>query len=293
MYKKALFFIAVLSFFHLNDIAAQSGLRIGPGVVLGDTTQLHQLILSDFTQLLGVGLDIDGSELVFQLRATTYPNRFPIDEVRFLGLLNAEEESVYTVNPAGPVLSDLTYLRTALPVEGKGRFRNINVTYSIAEFNASSNVQLGIGLLTPVGPLATQRFQFSIGEYFHLGLSNQMTLILLDPFEGPFLVGDLTSNLTIGSADGLLNVGYGIGYDTSFGETLPTIRFGGGGKLTESWHIYGELAIFEAEFETSFWPSISAAYARNRHRWRFGLFTGFAADLGAPPLPLVGYDYHW
>ncbi|MEL6141960.1 MAG: hypothetical protein AAFQ37_02740 [Bacteroidota bacterium] len=292
MYKRALLLSPLFLLIFLQKPVAQSGLRIGPGVVLGDTTQLHQLVLVNFTQFLGVGMDIDGNELVFQLRSTATPNRFPIDEVRFLGLVNQDADIGYAVDPAGPVMSDLTYLRTALPAEGKGRFRNVSVTYSIAEFNVNKNIQLGIGLLTPVGPLATQRFQFSVGDHVHLGISNQMTLVVLDPFIGPFLIGDLTANLTLGNSDGLLNVGYGLGYDTSF-DNIPTIRFGGGGRIANSWHVYGELAIFEGEFETSLWPSVSAAYGKNRHRWRFGLFTGILDGFEGPPLPLVGYDYHW
>lgn len=291
--------LALLICLSLGNLLGQDGLRIGPGVTLGDESQVHQLILKDFTRLLGTAMGIDGDELLFQLRYAENTNRFPLEEVRFIGLADQASGTSRPINNSNyidpPALSDLTYLRTALPTQGKGRVRVIDIAYSIAEFNINENIQLGAGILTPVGPLFTQRLRAGLGKYVNIGIANQSSIILVDPFEGAFLIGELTGNLTIGDEDRLLNLGAGLGYDTSFDETSFTVRIGAGGRISPAWHLYGELAIFEGSRGgiSSTFPSISCSYAIRRHRWRFGIFAGFSDNFLSPPLPLVGYDYHW
>lgn len=279
---------------HPTINAQDNSFRMDPNVTLGDTSQRHLLILLDYSKLIGFAEDIDGGELVFQLYNADNVSRFSLTEVRYLGIYGETEKERNAIGSAGPALTDFTYTRTALKPEGRGRYRNLNLLYNIAEFNLNDNVQFGTGVLVPFGFLFTQRVRFSAGEFVNFGLSNQASLILIDQFEGAFVVGDLKAIATYGTNERLLNFGIGILYATTSTETVNTISLGGGGKIGRNWHLYGEMGIFNDEFgDTVVIPTFSASYAAASHRWRFGIATILVEESFVIPLPFLGYDFNW
>ncbi|MEL7162202.1 MAG: hypothetical protein AAFN92_15710, partial [Bacteroidota bacterium] len=179
-------------------LAAQSyESRIHFRVNVGDTAQLHQLILLDYTKLLGTALDIERDTIYFRVRTADEPSAIPLREMRFLGVFDLDRTRGRTYNgrayQAYPGFSDLTYERTALPFHSRGRVKIINLLYAVVEWNLGDNVQIGTGLAGPVGFLFTGRVRHSFSEDFHVGLSGQALFPPFAQFDGDLLlVGDLT-----------------------------------------------------------------------------------------------------
>ena len=59
--------------------------RIHYKVKLGDEEQLHQLILLDYTKLLGTALEVDEENIRFNVRSATDVSIIPTSKLRFLG----------------------------------------------------------------------------------------------------------------------------------------------------------------------------------------------------------------
>lgn len=294
------FLLSLLLVVTATNIYAQNRFRIGSGVLVGDESQLHEIILVDFSKLLGHCAKIDKNTVFFKLRDAIEVTELPIDQVRFLGVYeqtgntitrgrNGEKAAAYN----RVAFADGTYLRTALPTHTKGQYRNIDLIYNVAEFNLNRNVQLGVGAFVPAGFLSTQRLRFSIAKEVHLGVSNQSLLVLLS-IDPPFIVGDLNANFTVGNENRFVNFGGGFFYNTSDDMRTTHLNIAMGGRIAENWHVYGEMAVFDDGFDIIALPSFSAAHGVRRHRWRFGFFNVFNPESSfLAPLPFIGYDYYW
>jgi hypothetical protein len=289
------------------SLAAQSyQSRIHYKVKLGDIRQLHQLILLDYTKLLGVAMDIEGDRIYFQLRSSTEVSVIPLDKLRFLGIFTGKTGK--TINGRSQTaipLTDLTYERTALPYPTKAQLRVINLIYIVPEWNINKHLQVGIGLAGPLGILATARLRYTVLPDVHLGLSNQT---LLPPFsqgfiDGPLVLGDAHAMVTIGSDKRFFNFGTGLLYNTDeFEGSAWGHRVALGGQVSRKWHLYAESLMVLGRNrngdprDVSILPSINAALGARSHRWQFGLITvysGFSNDIGPLPIPYVGYSYYW
>jgi len=288
--------------------------RIHFAVQIGDTAQLHQLILLDYTKLLGTALEIDEENIRFLVRSATEPSIIPLRELRFLGVFNLGGSSsvsrraarLFNRSGAGPGFTDLTYERTALPFHANGRVKVINLLYAVTEWNLNDHVQVGAGIAGPLGILFTGRLRHSLSEDIHVGLSGQALYPPFAQFNSEFiLVGDLTTMFTFGNENRFLNLGTGLLFNTDdFEDNIVNYRFGIGGKIGRRVHLYAEaLAILE-EFnrftggsfrELRLIPSLNVAVGARRHRWRFGLATVYLDEdnFFPPPLPYVGYSYYW
>jgi|GEM_PF-1690463 hypothetical protein len=282
--------------------------RIHYKVRLGDPEQLHQLILLDYTKLLGKALDVTADSIYFQLRNAAELSVVPINQLRYLGIFSQELTGSGGRPYAGRVgLSDMTIERTALPYQTKARLKVVQLLYTVTEWNLNKNIQLGVGLLGPIAFIATQKLRFTVAPDVHVGLSNQ---IGFPPFgqgfnEGkPLLVGDVHALLTIGNEDRFFNLGTGYFYNTDiFTDGARNHRIGIGGKLDSKWHLYSEALIllndddgrFRSFRELVVIPSLNAALSVRSHRWQFGLATFFVDqnDIFPPPIPYVGYTYYW
>jgi hypothetical protein len=288
------------------SLAAQSyQSRVHYKVKLGDTRQLHQLILLDYTKLLGVAMEIEGDSIYFQMRSSTELSVVPLKQLRFLGIFtgNTAKTSIGGYQPAVP-LADLTYERTALPYQTKSQLRVINLIYIVPEWNLNEHVQLGIGLAGPLGVLLTAKLRYTVLPDVHLGLSNQT---LLPPFsqgfnDGPLVVGDAHAIVTIGSDKRFFNYGTGILYNTDdFEGSAWGHRMALGGKVSKKWHLYAETLMVLGRSrngtprDVSLLPSVNAALGARSHRWQFGLITVYNGFNDIPPLPIpyVGYSYYW
>ena len=302
-------------------LTAQSYLtRIHNRVELGDTSQLHQLILLDYTKLLGLALSVDDREVVFRLRASEEVSRIPVSQLRYLGVYtprpayqaSVRQDSGRVVRfrrPTKPTVGfqDLTLVRTALPYGSTGRLKVNNVFYASVDWALGENGDLGVGLIGPLGFLFNQRLRFSLGPNFHLGVSNQTFLPILTQFgEEVQLFGDVQAMATVGNEYLFFNLGTGIFYQNGTGEnSLPFHRFGVGGQLSPRWYLYGELGVLvddevgrfgnEAEAQIAILPTITAALRTRRHRWNFGVL-GVVDDFNdafVAPIPYVGYQLSW
>lgn len=301
MRYRFLLFSLVLCF----SLSAQSyKSRIHYKVKLGDTDQLHQLILLDYTKLLGTALEIENDEIFFQLRSSSEVSIIPLKELRFLGVFTGT-----TASPvSGPVstvgLADLTYERTALPYQTKSQLRIINLVYAVTEWNTNEHIQLGLGLAGPLGVIATARLRYTVLPDVHMGVSNQ---ILFPPFsqgfnDGLLVVGDLSAMLTVGDENRFLNLGTGLFYNTdSFSSNAWGHRMAIGGKVSPKWHLYGEALMVLTRssrgtpLESVLLPTLNASLGVRRHRWQFGILSFFSEDFGVVPVPIpyVGYAYYW
>lgn len=286
--------------------------RIHHKVRLADPDQLHQLILLDYTKLLGTAIDVTADSIYFQLRAAAELSVVPINQLRYLGIFTEGETGGRNGRPsATPIgLSDMTLERTALPYQTKARLKVVQLLYAVTEWNLNKNLQLGVGLLGPIAFITTQKLRFTLAPDVHVGVSNQLAL---PPFSQgfndgkPLLIGDVHALLTIGNEDRFLNLGTGYFYNTDvFVSGARNHRIGIGGKISNKWHLYSEALLllnsddggggrFRPFRELVLIPSANAALSVRNHRWQFGLATFFVdqSDIFPPPIPYVGYTYYW
>lgn len=293
----ALIFCTSLSLF------AQRSFRIAPGVVIGDTLQLHELIMVNYSSLLGNCVELDEDYIKFKLRDADEITVVPVKDVRYLDLYFDGENGEEIISRRrrayqwGETIafSDPTYHRTSLPWKGKGQVRIINIVYGVAEFNLNKNFQLGIGSSLLFGLLSTQRLRFGLNDNFHFGISNQTLFPIIADMETTVLVGDVGANITLGNSDRWLSLGGGFIYVTD-DDLRPThINLSMGGKIGDKWHLYGELSVVDDRFDVLIFPAFSVAQTIRRHRWRYGFFNVLSPFNETPviPIPLVGYEYHW
>lgn len=296
MRYQALFSLLLIA----SALSAQSyKSRIHYRVNLGDSTQNHQLILLDYSKLLGTAVSIDNDTLYFKLHSANEPSAIPVREMRYLGEFMGKDRQ-RALTQATPGFTDLTYERTALPFHSKGQFRTIMVLYNVAEFNLNDHIQIGAGVGGPLGILTTQRLRTSLLPELHVALSNQALYVpLLDGFESnTVIIGDLTALVTLGNDQRFLNLGTGIFYNTDTSdEQIWLHRMGVGGKIGAKWHLYGEAVVSLSERFNVFelYPSFNASYGSRNHRWQFGFMTIVfdGESFVSPPIPYVGYSYYW
>lgn len=287
--------------------------RIHYKVKLGDTEQLHQLILLDYTKLLGTAMAVTNDSIYFQLRSGAEESAIPLSELRYLGVFTqAGRDSGGARNGRRPNVGrvgfdDMTYERTALPYQTKAKLKIIQLLVASVEWNLNDNLQLGVGLASPLVFLTNQRLRFTVAPQVHLGVSNQTIFPFIGQgFNGgaPLLLGDLTGILTLGDESRFLNLGTGIFYNTVRSERNAWgHRIGFGGRLSEHWHLYGEGVMVLSRGERRFGPrrqmvlipTVNAAYGVRRHRWKFGLATFLVdqEDIFPLPVPYLGYSYYW
>lgn len=272
--------------------------RIHYRVNIGDTSQIHQLILLDYSKLLGTAEEINNDTIYFKVRAAVETSAIPVKQMRYLGEYLPKVKGRRTFNSVSviPAFSDMTYERTALPFTSKGQLRIVQLLYIVSEFNLNDHVQIGVGLAGPLGILTTQKLRTSITPKVHLALSNQLLYLpVLSGFENTtVIIGDVSAIATLGDENAFLNIGYGRFYNTDTnGDSAWLPRAGGGGRISPKWHLYGE-AIISLNRESSLlelYPSVNASYGSRRHRFQFGFATIFRDqdNFFPPPIPYVGY----
>ena len=289
-------------FFFLAGLRAQSYEdRVNPEVVLGDTSQRHQVILRDYTRLRGLVTEI--REDSFFLMVATVPDTLalPTDQLRHLGLYRPEKwEATQTRRRTRQVydLDDLAYVRTALPYSAGKHIKSVMLAYNAIDWRLNEHWQLGTGLAGPLGVLFTQRYRTSLTPYLHVGLSNETLFVPLgDVTNGGFpAVGDLTTLLTVGSPTQFLTTGFGIFY--SGGNRRGPVynyRLGAGLRVSRRVHLYGEmLGFYERTDSFVLLPTLNIAVAKNRNRWSYGLMSVLLdPDSAVPfPIPYISYTYY-
>lgn len=297
-------FMRIALFFSLlflgSGLFAQSyQSRIHYKVEMGDTSQLHQLILLDYTKLLGTAMEVDKDNIRFLVRGAEKVSVIPVRELRFLGVFNSVQAKPYKAGGDVPGFTDMTYERTAMPFHSDGQIRVVNLIYSVAEWNLNDNFQVGVGVAGPLGILTTQKARFSLTPDVHFGLSSQFLVLPLLPrfnARGPVILGDIAALITVGNERRFANFGTGILFNND-DSSVWGHRFGIGGRLNPKWHIYSEILVtLSDDFdELQLFPSLNASLGSRRHRWRFGIFTIFFDEdnFFPPPLPYVGYSYYW
>ena len=298
-----LFTLALALSFSLAAQSYQS--RIHYKVKLGDRQQLHQLILLDYTKLLGVALEIEDDKIYFQVRSSTETSVIPLDQLRFLGIFTGTSVKSTLRGPQPTIrLADLTYERTALPFQTKSQLRIINLIYAVPEWNLNKHLQLGLGLAGPLGIITTAKLRYTVFPDVHIGLSNQ---VLFPTFSqgfsnGLLILGDAHAMVTVGSDKRFFNFGSGILYNTdNFEGSAWGHRVALGGQVSPKWHLYAESLMVLGRSrggtprDVTLLPSLNAALGRRNHRWQFGLITVYSGfgEIGPLPIPYVGYSYYW
>ncbi|MFT4687248.1 MAG: hypothetical protein ACJATN_001255 [Neolewinella sp.] len=299
-------FFSIALFFTCCLTAQNYESRIHYKVKLGDEEQLHQLILLDYTKLLGTALEVDEENIRFNVRSATEVSIIPTSKLRFLGVFKEEKQptgGLYsTTQPVG--FTDLTYEPTALPYTSKGEVKVINLLYATTEWSLNEHYQIGVGLGGPLGILTTQRARWSLSPLIHVGVSNKMLYVpLVQSFsERLALLGDVHAMLTIGTSHRFLSIGTGLLYDnTSLDGTAWAHRMALGVQLSKRWTVYTEALMVltkERRFRRNnlvLLPTLNAALSIRRHRWNFGIATVQEEGLNflPPPIPYVGYSYYW
>ena len=275
--------------------------RINPEVEIGDSTQVHQVILRDYTRLRGVITDVRSDSIFIRVATIGDTITVPTYQMRHVGLYRPERYTRFA-NPRGqdnlPDLYDLTFVRTALPYSRKNRFKTVMLVYNVFEWNLNDHFQLGAGLAGPLGFLFTQRYRTSLTPYFHLGFSNQLLMVPLAAIgnSGFPAVGDATTLLTVGEASQFLTLGTGLFYSLEDGGVaLHNYRVGMGVRVSRKVHLYGEMLGFKDGLDDFvLLPSLNAAVAGGKHRWSFGLLSVFfdGESNVFVPIPYISYSLY-
>ena len=268
--------------------------RLSREVVIGDTSQLHEVVLLDYSKFLGTVTYFMADSLRLTLSSTAAEITFPSRYVRLVKIKRPESISVAAPEEGFP-LTDLTLIRTALPYDGRQHFKTVMLSYNVYEWNLNDHFQVGMGLAGPLVLLVNQRYRTSLMPWLHIGLSNEtISPLILQLFSEELpLLGDVTSLTTIGDETQFFTVGAGLFYNTTSGRGVTrNYRLGGGVQLGPRVHVYGELlAYIDSSEETAVLPTLNVALARRSHRWQFGVLgvvTDFNGSLAAP-IPYVGY----
>ncbi len=287
--------------------------RIHYKVELGNEEQLHQLILLDYTKLLGTALEVDERTIRFRARSATEISYIPTNKLRFLGVfkpVGAANDGAGAGAGATIGFTDLTYEPTALPYSTKAEVKVINLLYATTEWSLNDHFQIGVGLAGPLGIVATQRARWSLSPLLHVGVSNKMLYVpLAQSFEERLaLLGDAHAMVTIGTSHRFLNLGSGVLYDNVAGGrgdgrgVAWGHRMGFGARLSPRWTLYSEALMiltkgnsFRGRRNLTLLPTFNAALHVRQHRWNFGLVT-FQEEGNSffpPPIPYVSYSYYW
>ncbi|MBB4078496.1 hypothetical protein GGR28_001109 [Lewinella aquimaris] len=201
--------------------------------------------------------------------------------------------------PPSVALSDLTYVRTALPYQGKQRLKAVMLLYNTYEWNLDRHFQLGVGVGGPLGILLNQRFRTSLNDWLHIGLSNELILAPQYGSEGDRFprVGDVTTLLTVGSDQQFFSLGAGLFYASgSDNSSVTNYRIGAGTLVGERTHIYGELLAYLNRWgELGVAPSLNVAIANRRHRWSWGVMTVVidGESYFGRPIPYISYSLYY
>ena len=270
--------------------------RVADKLVFGDSSQLHLLILDNYSELLGTAYAFDDDSLRFQLYGAATPTNFPAGAVRYLGVYVPPRRVGRLRRDAPPVpLTDLTLIRTALPYQGERRFKTVMLLYNSIEWDIDRHFQLGGGLAGPLGVLFTQRYRTSLRDWLHLGVSNELIYAALveNAAGNAPLVGDATTLVTIGSDRQFFNFGAGTFY-ASDSPVIPNYRLGFGTALGRPTHFYVEALAYVDGRIVGVLPSFNVSLARRRHRWTFGLTTELrdGQQFGPAPIPYLSYSLY-
>lgn len=269
--------------------------RLGGDVVIGDSSQLHEVVLIDYAKFLGTVTYFMADSLRLKLPSVAEPVVFPASFVRSVSVKYPESDGVPAPRRNLP-FTDLTLLRTALPYHGRQQLKTVMLLYNVVEWNLNDHVQLGVGAAGPFVFLFNQRYRTSLTPWLHVGLSNETIVpVFLQIFsESVSFLGDLTTLTTVGSDEQYFSFGAGIFYRAA-SNRKPTrnYRVGAGTQVSPRVHLYGELLAFIDPFEeTGVLPTLNVSVAGKDHRWYFGVLgvvTDFNGSLVAP-LPYVGYS---
>ena len=307
LYLTALFFSFALS-------AQNYQSRIHYRVDLGSEEQVHQLILLDYTKLLGTALEVDERHIRFLVRSATEVSVIPTSRLRHLGVFKPVGErsrTPYNYGDNRPTVgfTDLTYEPTALPYTSKAEVKVINLLYATTEWSLNDHLQIGVGLAGPLGVLATQRLRWSLSPLLHVGVSNKMMYVPLAETVSTrlALLGDVHGMLTVGNQRRFLNLGTGILYDNNSGgrgdgrASVWAHHMGMGARLSPRWTIYTEALMILSDRgrrgrrNVLLLPTFNAALSVRQHRWNFGLATVQEERFAffPPPIPYVGYSFFW
>jgi hypothetical protein len=289
----AFFLFFLFSLPHLYGQVWKS--RVQPQVNIGDTTQTHQVILLDYSRLLGIVMEIRSDSLTLRVATLPEPLRLPTRQMRYVGLSTAPSRRGRSAPGRAP-LGDLTLVRTALPYPSEREFRTVMLLYNSVNWTLNEHFQLGVGLAGPLGILLNQRYRTSVRPWLHLGVSNEIVVAPLIAFGDdrlPF-AGDLTGLLTVGTSEQFFTAGAGMFYlSDNPSSPIPNFRAGLGTRLGRPTHLYGELVAYVDERigEVGLLPSLNLSLARRSHRWSFGIMSYFIDDDFTTPAPIPYVSY--
>jgi hypothetical protein len=280
----------------LSTLSAQAlSSRMQAQVRIGDTTQLHQVILLDYSRLLGTVTAIAEDSVTVRVATIAEPVRLPSAQIRYIGLSGPASRRPRPERERVPI-GDLTLLRTALPYPSHREFRTVMLLYNTVNWSLNEHFQIGVGLAGPLGILASQRYRTSVRPWLHLGLSNEIVAAPLIAFGDDRLplAGDLTTLITVGTADHFFSTGAGIFYlSDNPASPITNFRLGMGTRLGRPTHLYAEVIAYVDDRidEIGVLPSLNLSLTRRSHRWTFGLMSYFLDDPFTSPAPIPYVSY--
>ncbi|MBK6902960.1 MAG: hypothetical protein IPH04_09150 [Saprospirales bacterium] len=275
-------------------------------LIIGDTSQIHQVTTKRGDVFLGRVTQIQNTEVRFLFNKTI--------ELTFQ-LTDLQEISVVDPARVGQKYSydgeRKEFLKKSQPFHGHERgfllptgfllkkgvkeYRNVGFIYSSFDYGLTDNLNVGAGAI-PL--LAANLFQFklragtSLGEMVHLSL-NANAYLGFAIEAGATTAASATGALTVGRPERNLTAGggYGFGFGGSLEEGVFIGNVGGSYQVDRNWRILGEVLI-SINQPGLFLFTGGANWITGNHRLEFGI-GAVRVDFNAIPYPFLGYAYRF
>lgn len=276
-------------------------------LIIGDTSQIHQVTTKRGDVFLGRITQIQNTEVRFLFNKTI--------ELSFQ-LTDLEEISVVDPARVGQKYSydgeRKEYSKKSQPFHGHERgfllptgfllgkeeseYRNVGFIYSSFDYGLTDNLNVGAGAI-PL--LAANLFQFklrvgtSLGEMVHLSL-NANAYLGFAIGDGGTTAASATGALTVGRPERNLTAGggYGFGFGGSAADGLFIGNLGGSYQLSRNWRILGEVLI-SINRPGLFLFNGGANWITGGHRLELGVGVVRADFSVVFPYPFLAYAYRF
>lgn len=296
MKKTILFLFAIITF--ITSLSAQ---RIEGRLNLSDTTQVHQLTLTDGGVMVGRLIAMHAETWEFKYSGKT--EQIPTNKIERLKVLNKGktdgDNDVIVMEPANPTNngnSEVIVSPTAIPLKkGEAYYETIWGYYHYMEYGLGKGFSIGAGGAIPI--LATRlRWGMPLGKLIHVGISDTNYSSFGVVFNGSGsqsnvgfgglgTLGILSGNLAIGKTNRYINIGAGTSYILTTeegymsGSSLPIISVGGALPIGKRWALLSDNIILPVSQGNNsaqlIFPSIACRYFNKKIRVDAGFWTIF------------------
>lgn len=290
---KKLILLLLLFVGAMTQLSAQ---RVEGRLNLSDSTQVHQLFLTDGSVIVGrlMAMHAQTWEFKYSGKVEQIPTN-TIDRLKVLdqGTTDGDNDVVMApVNPTNNGNSEVMLTPTAIPLKkGQGYYETLGLYYHYVEYGFGKGFSMGLGGTFPLF-VTRLRWGMPLGKFVNVGVCNT-NYNTLGTFFGALsnrngsvglgTLGIVSGNVTIGKTNQFLNIGIGTSYVLTTIEgylsksSLPIISVGGVLPIGKRWALLSDNIILPIKSGNTnaqiVLPSLACRYFDNKIRVDIGLWS--------------------